>query len=102
MTILTVMYPKTEQSHFDMSYYLEKHVPLVKERLEAFGLEDVRLMRGTATLDGAAPKYEVVAQFAFPSVQHVQDALGRHGQEIIADIPMFTNIQPTIQINEGL
>jgi uncharacterized protein (TIGR02118 family) len=102
MIIVSVMYPKTEHSHFDLSYYLERHIPLVKGRLEQFGLMDIRLMRGTATLDGATPTYEVIGELAFPSMQHLRDGLAKHGNEIIADIPMFTDVQPAIQINEAL
>ena len=102
MVILTVMYPKTEQSRFHFDYYLEKHIPLVKERLERLGLGSVRLMRGTAALDGTAPPFEVIAELTFSSIQHLREALGRHGEEIIGDIRMFTDVQPAIQINEVL
>jgi uncharacterized protein (TIGR02118 family) len=102
MIILTVLYPKTAQSHFNFDYYVGKHIPLVKDRLERFGLKDVRLMRGATTLDGSAPKIAVIAELMFPSVQHLQDGLGIHGDEIIRDIAKFTDVQPTIQINEEL
>ncbi|HSU33731.1 MAG TPA: EthD family reductase [Bryobacteraceae bacterium] len=102
MIIVSVLYPKTGQSHFDFDYYLAKHIPMVKDRFERFGLKDVRLMRGAATLDGGTPMFELIGELIFPSRQLVQDALGTHGDEIIRDIPMFTNVQPTIQINEML
>jgi uncharacterized protein (TIGR02118 family) len=102
MIILTVMYPKSEQSRFDFDYYLQKHIPLVKARLEKFGLEDLQLMRGTGTLDGGAPAFEVVAQLAFSSSENLRDSLSNHGEEIIADISNFTNVNPAIQINEPL
>lgn len=59
-------------------------------------------MRGATTLDGSTPKLEVIAEVMFPSVQHLQDGLDTHGNEIIGDIPMFTDVQPAIQINEEL
>jgi uncharacterized protein (TIGR02118 family) len=102
MVIVTVLYPKSDESRFDMNYYLEKHIPLVKARCQEWGLESVSLMRGTGTLDGTVPQFEVIGHLAFPSAQHMQDALGAHGQEIIADIPNFTNVQPLIQIDEPL
>jgi uncharacterized protein (TIGR02118 family) len=102
MIIVTVMYPKTEQSRFDLEYYLRTHIPLVRARLESLGLQDLRLMRGTTSLDGNAPAFEVVGELTFPSIEALRDALGKHGQEIIADIPRFTNVQPSIQINEAL
>jgi uncharacterized protein (TIGR02118 family) len=102
MITVTVMYPKTEQSQFDFDYYLHTHADLVKQAFGPFGLQDVRLLRGTALLDGSKPQFEVIAQLMFASMQDLQNALQAHGQEIVADIAKFTNVQPTIQINEPL
>lgn len=102
MIILSVLYPKTEQSRFDFDYYVAKHIPFVKERFGGFGLQDVRLMRGTAALGGAAPTFEVIAELLFPSMQQLADGLSKHGQEVMADIAAFTDVQPAIQVNEPL
>ena len=102
MIVVTVLYPKTGQSHFDHDYYLQRHVPLVRERWESFGLKEVRLLRGRATLDGASPNFELIGELTFPSVEHIQNALGAHGAEIVADIAKFTNIQPLLQVNDLL
>jgi uncharacterized protein (TIGR02118 family) len=66
------------------------------------GLIDVRLIRGSAMMDGAAPIYTLIGDLLFPSLQHLQDALAKHGSVIIADIPKYTNVQPIIQISESL
>lgn len=102
MIIVTAIYPKTNESHFDFSYYLEKHIPLVKQRLTDLGMQNLILMRGTAALDGSQPAFAVIAQLHFSSAEHVRAALAQHGQEIIADIAKFTNVQPLIQMNEPL
>jgi uncharacterized protein (TIGR02118 family) len=36
----------------------------------------------------------------FDSAEAFQAAFGPHAQEIIADIPNYTDIQPTIQVSE--
>ena len=102
MIVVSVMYPKTEQSTFDFDYYLHKHVPLAKARFAECGLMDVRLIRGSAMMDGAAPIYTLIGDMVFPSLQHMQDAMAKHGAEIIADIPNYTNVQPIFQISESL
>jgi len=102
MVIVSVMYPKTRESHFDLDYYLQKHIPFVKENLEAMGLEDIRLMRGSAALDGTTPLFELIGELVFTSVKQLQEALGKHGEKIVADIANFTNVQRVIQINETL
>ncbi len=102
MTIVSVLYPLTPGSPFNFDYYLATHIPMVKDRLERFGLKEIRLMRGAGTLDDTAPTFELIAELVFPSPQHVQEGLGAHGNEIMGDIPMFTHVKPTIQINEAL
>lgn len=99
---MTVLYTKTEKSSFNFDYYLAKHIPLVKDRFQSFGLSEVRLLRGTAALDGSHAAFEVIAELTFPSTQHLSDALRAHGDEVISDIPAFTDVNPSIQLNEAL
>lgn len=102
MVIVTVIYPKTGESHFDLEYYLQKHIPLVRARWAGMGLENLDLMRGTSAMDGGAPSFDVIAQLHFSSVERMRDALKQHGREIMGDIPKFTNVQPLVQMNEEL
>jgi uncharacterized protein (TIGR02118 family) len=37
----------------------------------------------------------------FDSAEAFETAFGPHTQEIMADIPNYTDIQPTIQVSEG-
>lgn len=96
------MYPNSAGSYFDLDYYLATHVPLVKSRLGGLGLQSLLLLRGATMLDGSPATYQVIAQLTFASLHQLQDALGKHGDEIIANIPRYTNVQPIIQINETL
>jgi uncharacterized protein (TIGR02118 family) len=100
MIIVSVLYPKTSESHFDLEYYLEKHTPLLKARMTVMGLEKVDLFRGSGALGGGEPAFAVIAHLQFTSLEHLQAALAAHGAEIIGDIPEFTDVQPVIQINE--
>jgi uncharacterized protein (TIGR02118 family) len=87
---------------FDFDYYVEKHIPMVKAKCADFGLKEVRLMRGSAMVDGAPPKFELIGELVFPSVENLQDVLARHGTEIMGDIPNYSNVQPRIQITEAI
>jgi uncharacterized protein (TIGR02118 family) len=101
MISLTVLYPKTPNSHFDMDYYLTVHTPLVKERLTSIGLISVTLRTGLA---GAAPdsppRYVMIANLNFGSIEELQNALATHGAELTGDIRNFTNVQPVMQISQ--
>jgi uncharacterized protein (TIGR02118 family) len=101
MILVSVMYPNSAGSTFDQSYYVQKHIPLVKERWTSLGLEDVRLIRAVGTPDGSPPPYQVIALLSFRSMEDFQKAAA-HGEEIFADIPKFTSVQPVIQINESM
>jgi uncharacterized protein (TIGR02118 family) len=102
MISLTVLYPKTADSHFDLDYYLNTHTPLVKERLTAGGLTSVDLRQGLA---GGAPDspatYAMICNLNFSTIEELQNALATHGPELTGDIPNFTNVQPTMQISQS-
>jgi uncharacterized protein (TIGR02118 family) len=100
MVVISVLYPKAGESHFDHDYYLQKHMPLVRSRWQAMGLIRDVLMRGSLTLDGGEPGFELIGFLTFHSVDQVQAALAAFGQEIIEDIPNFTNVTRLIRMNE--
>ena len=102
MVLVSVMYPGGAGSFFNQDYYLQTHIPLVKERWGSMGLEDVRLVRGVGTPDGSSPPFQVMALLSFRSLQEFQRAAGTHGKDIFADISNFTNVRPVVQINEIL
>jgi uncharacterized protein (TIGR02118 family) len=99
MAILSVLYPKSEQSTFDHSYYVEKHIPFVKSLLTEHGLQRIDLLRGVAATDGGAPAFELIGNIYFATKEQIGPALQAHGAEIIADIPNFTNIVAVVQIS---
>jgi uncharacterized protein (TIGR02118 family) len=96
------MYLKREGSSFDFEYYLQKHLPLATARFAKCGLVDVQVMRGSAMLDGAPPSYWLIGNLVFASLREMQEAVSKHGSEVMADIPNYTNVQPLIQIGELL
>jgi uncharacterized protein (TIGR02118 family) len=102
MVVISVLYPRHSESRFDHNYYLETHTPLLKSRWSSMGLTNVQLLRADSTLDGTQPTYEVITLLTFTSKEAMQAALATHGNEIIADIPNFTNVQPVIQINQPM
>lgn len=102
MTVVSVTYAKQSGSFFDLDYYLHKHVPMVKTVLASMGLQDLRLLRGAESITGAAPHYEMIALLTFEDVAATRSALGQHGAQIVDDIPNFTDIKPSMQINELL
>jgi uncharacterized protein (TIGR02118 family) len=78
MILVSVMYPSGEGSTFDERYYLQEHVPLVKERWNGMGLQEVRLGKGLQHPDGSTPPYRLMALLTFRSMQDGPGDLRRH------------------------
>lgn len=100
MFSVTALYPKTADSHFDMEYYLHKHIPLVKERLTPMGLTIVHLETGLAgATPDSPPAFVMIGHLKFNTIEEIQAALATHGPELWGDIANFTDAQPVMQIN---
>jgi uncharacterized protein (TIGR02118 family) len=100
MIKVSVLYPRKDDAEFDMNYYLTKHIPLVRQRIGA-ALKGVSVEQGIA---GAAPNspapFVTLCHLLFDGVAEVQSAMGPHSAELMADVPNFTNIEPSLQISE--
>jgi uncharacterized protein (TIGR02118 family) len=100
MIKVSVMYPNNSEATFDIEYYCNTHVPLVGELLgEALkgGAVDYGLAGGAP---GEAAPFIAIGHIMFDSVESFQEAFGPKAEEIMADLPNFTNIQPQMQISE--
>ena len=100
MIRVTVLFPRTSDSHFDMEYYLTKHVPMTKAKLQSLGIPvEAEVDEGIASITPGEPApYAAIGYLLFEKMEDLQNGLATHGAEIMADIPNFTNVQPQIQI----
>ena len=100
MIRVSVMYPN-ESDQFDMDYYLNKHIPLVRQLLDSFGLVRTEVDKGIGTQEPGAPApYAIIAHLIFNSIEEMGKGLGAHDPELAADVPNFTDIKPQFQISE--
>jgi uncharacterized protein (TIGR02118 family) len=102
MVFVTVLYPNQPGSRFDEGYYTSQHAALLRQRWSGMGLTDIRLLRAVDGPDGGPAPYRVIAMLAFESAEALQKAIAAHGDEVFADIPRFTDVQPIVQVNEAL
>lgn len=97
MMKVTVVYPNSSGSHFDIRYYCETHIPLVR-RLLAPALQGAAVEHGIAgAASGSPAPYLAIGQLQFDFVEAFQSAFGPHSQEIMSGVRNYTNIQPVIQ-----
>ena len=100
MIKVSVLYPNTAGSRFDMPYYLNKHIPMVQEKLGA-ALKGTSVEQGLGGVQpGSAPAYMAMGHLLFDSTEAFQQSFGPHSAAIVGDIPNYTNSQPTIQVSE--
>lgn len=100
MIKVSVMYPYKAGARFDHAYYRDKHMPLVKERMGAaclFYTVDKGLVGGAP---GEPPTYVGMCHIYCESAAAFQAGFGPHAQEILADIPNYTDLDPVLQISE--
>jgi len=100
MIKVTVMYPNAQGARFDHSYYRDTHMPMVKARMGEsckFYTVDKGLAGGSP--DQPAP-YVAICHIFCDSVDAFQAGFGPHAQEIMADIPNYTDQAPIVQISE--
>ena len=100
MIKVSVLYPYTANARFDMDYYLNHHVPMVREKLGSACQGAIIEQGVSGGAPGSPPPYLVIGHLMFDSVASFQSAFGPHASAIMADIPNYTPIQPVLQISE--
>jgi uncharacterized protein (TIGR02118 family) len=100
MIRVSVLYPKKDGARFDWAYYTGTHVPLVGLKLGS-ALKSVAIEQGIAGgAPGSPAPFVAIANLTFDSVAAFEAAFAPHANEIMADIPRYTSIEPIIQISE--
>jgi uncharacterized protein (TIGR02118 family) len=98
MIKVSVLYPNGAGAKFDIDYYLKSHMPMVQKKLGA-ALKGVSIEEGLGGIPPGSPApYLAGCGLLFDSVEEFGAAFTPHAEWITADIPNYTNTQPTIQI----
>ena len=102
MIKLIAYYKNLEGKKFDQDYYLNSHLPMIK-RLTGDALKQVSVDRGVFGGEpGSKAFYLIVAHLYFEDMDAFQNSLVPHFQEIMSDVPNYTEIEPVFQISEVL
>ena len=97
---ISILYPYEEGKSFDMAYYKNNHMPMVAE---LFGEPLIRydIEKGIAGRTPADPlPYAAIGIFYFETLDAYNQAFAPHAEQILGDIPNYTDIQPVVQIGE--
>ena len=104
MVRISILYPNTKGSRFDFRYYVEAHMPRSIELLSAHpGFKGVSVERGVrGAAPGSEPAYVAMCHFLFKTADEFLEAFMPHAPTLQGDMPNYTDIEPTIQVNEVL
>ena len=100
MIKVSVMYPNSPGARFDHAYYRDRHMPMVQSRMG----EHLKYYTVDKGLGGGAPgapaTYIAIGHLVCDGVEAFEAGFGPHTNEIMGDIPNYTNLTPMIQISE--
>ena len=88
MISVVILYPKSDDSNFDMDYYTSKHMPMladaVGEACQGWGVSE------------PGSKYHAVGWLMADSQEAFDAAMAQHGAAIMTDVPNYTNARPEL------
>ena len=100
MINMSVLYPRMAGAKFNGKYYVESHIPMLREKLGA-ACKAIVIDRGVR---GGAPNipapFLIIANLMFDSLESFQAVYRPNAQAIMGDVVNFSNVQPIIQISE--
>ena len=100
MIKVSVLYANEEGKKFDIGYYLDRHIPMVQQKL-GNACKQVAVDHGISGGEpGSRATYIVMCHLYFDTVEAYYTAFGPHVEAITGDVPHYTDIEPTIQISE--
>jgi uncharacterized protein (TIGR02118 family) len=100
MIKVAFFYPSDEGNSFDHEYFLNHHMPLVADRLGE-ALLAYEAEAGLDSTDGSdAQPYLAAVHMSFESKAAFDDAFAPVSEELVSDIPKYTNATPVMQISE--
>lgn len=80
----------SENSTFDMDYYLSSHMPMFAEAL-GDGCKDWGVMR-------PSDKYHAIAWVIVDKQETFDATMADHGARILADVPNYTSVEPEVVV----
>jgi len=100
-TTVTVLYPKTSDSKFDLDYYLGTHMPLVAKEFGPYGFKGYRVIKFIGTPQpGVESPYSIQCSLEFDTPDQVTEALKATGAKVLGDVPNFSNKDAILLIGD--
>lgn len=93
MIRVTFLYPRTDESTFDMDYYTSTHMPMLAAALgddcQSWGADKI-----------TSGPYEAIGWALVSSAEAFGAAMAEKGAEIRADVANYTNMRPDVVMGD--
>ena len=93
MISVHILYPKTDDSTFDMDYYTSTHMPMLAD-----ALGDACTAWGATTPKGG--NFAAIGWASVESQEAFDAAMAEHGGKIMADVANYTNVAPELIVGD--
>ena len=93
MISVLIMYPRTDDSTFDMDYYVSTHMPMLAD-----ALGDACVGWGASTTKGG--DFQAYGWALVESQEAFDAAMASSGAAIMGDVPNYTNTQPQLIVGD--
>jgi uncharacterized protein (TIGR02118 family) len=97
--VTTVLYPSGEGITFNFEYYRDHHLKTIMELYNGL-IDRFELRKGMPSPDGSAPRYLAVISIYTSDPDGFAAANEKYREQLVADVPNFTNGQPLFQADE--
>jgi uncharacterized protein (TIGR02118 family) len=100
MITVNVLYRNTDSIKFNMNYYLDTHIPMLRKLLGS-ALKGALVQHGIGGgAPGSPPEFAVITVLSFESMDSFQAAFLPHAPAVMADLANFTNEPPSLQFSD--
>ncbi len=100
MIRIAAAYPRQEGKRFDIDYYIHTHLALVEKKFTPFGLKKIEVDRGVEKPGGGASPFFAIGYLYFDKLADFQECFAAVGSEVVDNIPIYTDVEPMIQVGE--
>lgn len=90
----TVLYPRTDDSQFDMGYYLATHMPLAAKIWGPYGLHSWQVIQFENHPDGSPSPYTVQAILHWSKIEDLEIVTKDVSKPVFDDVANFSNKSP--------
>lgn len=100
MIRIAATYPRQEGKKFNMDYYIQVHLPMVREKFSPFGLKRIEVDKGVEKPGGGSSPFFAIGYLYFDSLADFQKCYAAVGSEVVGNIHLYTDVRPLIQVGE--